>query len=105
MPSGERVGDRAPGSQRAAAVSASSRDDGDAVSTMTPRRPGAARSRVRALPAVVSISACASPRKPSASRQRGGAGGPGVSGLEAAGDDQYLADEERRGWQAGERAE
>ena len=45
------------------------------------------------------------PEEAEREQQRGGSRGPRPSGLEAAGDDQHLAREERRGWQAGERAE
>ena len=65
--------ERGGGRARAAATTATP------VSAVTPRRPGAVpRSRRRALPAVVSISACASPRKPSASRTAAAAAAQGV---------------------------
>ena len=95
-----------PGSPTAAAARPRSSTIEMPVSAVSPRSPATAPcSRGGLSPAVVSISACASPRKPSASRSAVAAGLPRPAGLKAAGDDQHLADEERRGRQSGERRE
>ena len=107
MPLHERVDERRVGQPEPGERERGEEHDGDAGE----RGDAAQAGRVRqgrgggACPIVVSISACGEAEEAEREQERRRGRGPGAAGLEAAGHDQHLADEERRGRQPGERAE